>query len=387
MRKIKLQGIFLYDFNLTLGMRYEMYRPKSFNLSGLWGDGQLVESYQGTFFNPRLNLMVYLSDVNQVRLSAGTSSKSPAMATVYPPGTVFTWRNPIDSVTYYFNYDRQVPNLKGYKETQYEISYDHKFFDIIGTSISAYYKKRSGEPTSQTVPVFYSQTVGERTYVYLIDTYSLSKNTGWTESKGIEFTLRTAKIKPLNMEFQIVGAYNYRKSSSANLSYSSTPDSTLGQYPNYLVPNVPIDTLIGMVYPAGDSWGDSFQLNYYIKYTCAPLGLWVTLRAEQLIWEKSQNRNQSPRDLSILSESSLADYLFSTAVKTKPNKWLLNLNVSKSLFPGAEVSFYVNNFLDDSATRQYYINATTISEESRNPSLSYGIEFSMIIDNLFRKDK
>ena len=81
----KLTGHFLFDFNLMFGFRYEMYRPYKFNLSGLWGDGDIVESHQGTFFNPRANLMVYLSEANQVRLSVGTSSKSPPMSAVYPP--------------------------------------------------------------------------------------------------------------------------------------------------------------------------------------------------------------------------------------------------------------------------------------------------------------
>jgi hypothetical protein len=39
------------------------------------------------------------------------------------------------------------------------------------------------------------------------------------------------------------------------------------------------------------------------------------------------------------------------SIKIKPNKWLFNVNVSKSLFKGAEVSFYVNNFLDDAAVQ------------------------------------
>lgn len=32
------------DFSLTLGVRYEMYRPFDLCLKGLWGDGDLVRS-------------------------------------------------------------------------------------------------------------------------------------------------------------------------------------------------------------------------------------------------------------------------------------------------------------------------------------------------------
>jgi len=380
----KITGNFLFDFNLMLGLRYDMYSPEKFNISGLWGDGQLVESSQGTFLNPRLNLMVYFTDYNQMRLSIGTTSKSPAMGTIYPPETVFTWRNPLDSTINYFRYDRWVPELKGYKEAQYEISYDHKFFNMIGTSITAYYKERNSEPEPQTNPVFFYQNKNGTDYIYYIDVYSLSKNTGHTDSKGVEFTLRTSKIEPLNMEFQIVGAYNFQKYASRNYYYDYAPDLAIGQYHNYQVPGIPVDTLIGMFYPSGESWEERFQLNYYIKYTMPKLGLWVTLRAEQLVWESSQNLNQQPRDLTLLNPTQLADYLFTREIKTKPNKWLFNLNVSKSLFAGAEISFYVNNFLDNPAINRYNNSLTSVTEETRNPSLFYGIEFSMIIDNFFK---
>ncbi|MBZ0198890.1 MAG: TonB-dependent receptor, partial [Ignavibacteriaceae bacterium] len=120
----KLTGNFFFDYNLMLGFRYEMYRPYEFNLSGLWGKGDIVKSHQGSFFNPRANLMIYFSEFNQLRLSAGTTSKSPSMNRIYPPEDVFRWRNPIDSVIHYFRYDTRVPELKGYKEVQYEVAFD-----------------------------------------------------------------------------------------------------------------------------------------------------------------------------------------------------------------------------------------------------------------------
>lgn len=378
----KITGHFLLDFNLVLGFRYDLYQPEKLNLSGFWGDGDLIESKQGSFFNPRLNLKLYLSQDSQIRISAGTSSKSPAMSVLYPPETVFKWRNPVDSTTNFFRYDRHVPNLKGYKETHYEISYDHRFFRKIGTTFSAYYKTRNNEPERETVPVFFTQSVGNNNYVYYIDSYNLSTNAGFTESKGLEFAIRTHKIRPLNMEFQIVGAYNFLKYDTGINYYDNAPDASLGQYPNYQVPGTTVDTLLGMWYPSGESWNDRFQLNYYIKYTSPTLGLWVTLRAEQLVWEKSQNFNQQPVEISVLNETQLTNYYFSRRIITKPNKWLLSLSISKSLFPGSEVSFYVNNFLDDPAIRRYNSSPTRISEEIRNPDLYYGIEFSMILDKI-----
>ncbi len=378
-----ISGHFLLDFKLNLGLRYDLYQPEKLNFSGLFGDGNFIESAQGSFLNPRFNLMLVLSKDSQVRLSAGSTSKSPPLGRLYPPETVFTWRNPVDSTINYFRYNRSVPKLKGYKEWQYEVSYDHKLFNKIGTTISAYYKSRNDEPESETVPVFHSQSTGDKNYVYYIDSYSLYRNAGFTESKGIEFTVSTKKIEPLNMEFKLVGSYNYLRYASRIRYYDSTPDASIGQYDNYLVPGVGADTLVGMVYSSGESWKDRFQLNYYMKYTSKELGLWITLRAEQLVIENYQNNDKQPRNLSLLNDSQMAEYLFSTAIKTKPNKWLLSLSISKSLFKGAEVSFYVNNFLDDPALRRYNTSTTTVTEEERNPPLYYGLEFSMIIDSFY----
>lgn len=382
----KMTGHLFFDYNVMLGCRYEMYRPYQFNIKGLWGDGDLVKSHQGTYFNPRASMMVYLSGSNQIRLSAGITSKSPPMSNIYPPESVVRWRNPFDSTTAYFRYDRRVPELKAYREKQFEVSYDQKISDVIGTSFSAYYKKRTNEPEQQKVPVFFSTTNNNTLYVYYTDDFTLSENLGWTESKGLEFSFKTTKIKPLNMEFQVVGSYNYVKLGRRGDEFGATPDTALGQYPNYVVPNIPIDTVLGWTYPPIEKWSDRFQINYYVKYTLASLGLWVTVRAEQLAWERSKSTYGAPQDISKLNETQKVQYLFDRDLKTSPNKWLFNINVSKSLFPGGEVSFYVNNFLDDPAVRTYYRTPTIKDQDSRNPPLTYGIEFSFIVDKFFEND-
>jgi hypothetical protein len=108
------------------------------------------------------------------------------------------------------------------------------------------------------------------------------------------------------------------------------------------------------------------------------------LRAEQLLFERSRSFDQTPIDLNTASQSDIANYLFNREIKSKPNKWLFSFNMSKSLFKGAEVSFYVNNFFDDPAIRRYYISTTEEADEIRNPDLFYGIEFSMLIDTLIK---
>lgn len=380
----KITGHFFYDFSITAGLRYEMNRPNKINLKGFWGDGNIIESYQGTFFNPRFNMMVYLSKDNQVRLSAGTTSKSPSMSSIYPPETVFKWRNPVSGETLFLRYNTYAPDLKGYREAQYEISYDHKFFGLLGSSLSFFYKKRNNEPESTSKPVYIIlQTNGANTSYY-VDSYSVYTNsTRQTESKGIEFSLRTSKIKPLNMEFQVVGSYSFLKYIYGGFGYDSSPDKTLGQYPNVVAPGT--DSLVGYLYSRGENWSDRFQINYYLKYTHPSLGLWVTLRAEQLVWEKDQSLSGEPIDVNVATASNVESYNFARAIKTKPVKWLLSLNISKSLFKGAEVSFYVNNIMDDPATRTYYSSPTVLSQDTRNPPIFYGLEFSFIVDDFFKR--
>ncbi len=378
----KITGNFLLDFSFMFGFRYEMYRPYAFNIKGLWGDGDLVKSHQGSFFNPRLNFVFYFSEDNQLRLSAGRTSKSPPMNLLYPGDEVFQWRNPVDSTINYFSYDRTSSNLKGYKETHYEASYDHKFFNRIGTTLSAYYKERSNQPSLLPQPVFVESVSEGKTQIFYVDEYNIDKNIGKSFSKGIEFSIRTAKIKPLNMNFTVVGSYNYSNRSSVGYFYDPYPDESKGQFPNYQVPNASADTLIGWTYPKGGRWSDRIQLNYYLKYTHPELGLWVTIRAEQLLKERSRRYNIKPIDYDIAGESDIEKHKFDQRIITKPNKWLFSINVSKSLFAGAEISFYVNNFLDDPAIRRYRLTPTQIREEIRNPDLFYGIEFSMMVDKI-----
>lgn len=387
----KITGKLGIDFTAVAGFRYEMYRPYKFNLSGILGKGDLIKSYQGSFFNPRFNFIAYLSESNQIRFSLGATSKSPAMSYIYPPPSVLKWRNPLDSSIVFYRLSTHNSELKGYKEWQYEISYDHKIGNSIGASLTTYYKERKQDPSGQTIPIFYYREINSNKYLFYIGKYSLQQNLGWSYSKGIEFTVRSSKVKPLNMEFQVVGSYNFVKRGTNAWQFDEKPDQSLGRYPNYKVPGIPIDTLFGFVYDASAYWSDRFILNYFVKYTHPSLGLWVTIRAEQTLFERRQNYNLEPINFSVISDSNKLNTVklsreFDERIKKKPSKWLFNINISKSLFKGAEISFYVNNFLDDPAIYryQYTYNPNDITEEIRNPSLFYGIEFSMIVDELFK---
>lgn len=378
----KITGHLLFDFSLMFGFRYEMYNPQKFNITGLWGDGDIIQSKQGTYFNPRASILVYLSDQNQLRLSAGKTSKAPPLSSLYKPNDVLTWRNPYSRDLHYVTIDLKRPNLKGYSELQFEIGYDHKFFNFLGLSLTGYYKERNNEIESSRLPVFIETDLSGANELFYVDTYSSDENFGSSITKGIEFSLKTNKIKSINTTLIINGSYSYRNKPGSTIIYDKNPDESLGQYENYIVHTSTGDQLYGWTYLAAGNWKDQLQLNYYMQYTHPELGLWITLRAEQLFSDRSKKYNLEPVDESLLNPEKLISREYEGQIKTKPIKWLFNFSISKSLFPGAEVSFYVNNFLDDPAVYSYYQSYNTKIYSNRNPDLFYGLEFSMIFDEI-----
>jgi len=376
----QITGKFFFDYKISAGLRYETYRPYKFNIQGIWSSEDVIEAHQGTFLNPRINLILYFSQYSQMRLNAGRTSKSPAMALIYPPEEVFRWRNPLTGATQYFRYDQSSPELKGISEDQLEISFDQKVSDDIAASLTFYYKERRNGTTNLTIPVFFPLVMNNTFKVYYIDDYSRQINSGWNISKGAEIVLNTNRIKPLNMNFQVTASYRYMNSSDGGNRMIMDYDLSKGQYPNYRV----LDTLIGFIFPNQGKWSDRIQMNYNIKYTLPALGLWVSFRAEHVIGERFQNYNLEPEDYSLLSDYGKLRYTFDRLTKTKGPKWLFNVNISKSLFKGAEVSFYVNNLFDDPAVRRFETLPFFFAEEVRNPALFYGMEFSTIIDEMFK---
>ena len=328
---------------------------------------------------------MYLGRNSQIRLSAGRASKSPPMSMIYPPEDVMRWRSPADSLVHYFRLNRRVPNLKGYQNNQFEISFDKKFFKTVGATLSFYYRERVNQPSSVQIPYFTEANVNGEDKVYYVDYYYKYANIGKSFSKGIELKVRTAKIKPLNMSFSVVGSYGYQNNPGAGYSYSVYPDTSLGQFPNYQVPGVSVDTVIGWQYPKSGRWSDKIQINYYARYTNKALGMWITLRAEQLFRERYQNYNLQPVDYDKLTAEGREIREYQESIISRPNKWLFNFVISKSLFKGAEISFYVNNFLDDPALYRYYnVSSQSTIEVSRNPDIYYGMEFSMLLDKVWR---
>lgn len=375
----KISGNFLLNYVIQFGFRYELYRPYKLNFNGLLGSGEFIKSHNGSFFNPRISLLLSLSKNNQIRLSAGKTSKSPALSTLFPRYKVYDWRNPTDGKVIHLQYNLHVPELLGIIENQFEAAYDFSLFNMLGISISAYYKERRNEnegigfetASGQDIPVFISVTgQNNKPDIIYLGTYNHSENLGWSYMKGIEMKISSVEIKSINMKFQIVGSYSYINASRNGISFFPNPDSSKGQYPNYKVPNQSSDTLIGLVCAPQGNWEKKLQFKYYLTYTHQRLGLWVTLWAQHFPYGSSLKYNLDPVNVNLLNERESILYQKEISISRVKGSYFFNMNITKSLFEGAEVSFYVNNLLYDATNPE-------------NLKLFYGIEFSSILDNLF----
>ncbi|MCK5737705.1 hypothetical protein KAH55_00925, partial [bacterium] len=134
------------------------------------------------------------------------------------------------------------------------------------------------------------------------------------------------------------------------------------------------------------------------------LGIWATLHVQQKVIDINGYRGLADTlavgyfdqygNIVMLSEAERDNPKYSALSKSiepyelleedRPNKWLVNLKVSKSLWKGAEVSFYVNNlFYHRPLYQKQRRSSNSPSYERRNPDIFYGLEFSTILGDLF----
>ena len=229
--------------------------------------------------------------------------------------------------------------------------------------------------------------------------YKKSTNRGWAKSSGFEFSLRTHRIPSLNMRFRVSAAFNFRKSGSAKYRnyYANTRNysegDTLGS--GWVVPQ---DMEIIPYYSPNESWRQRMIVKYNIDYIAKSLGIWLTFKAEQKLWEQSiiisktklaadgyfyngKNVDIDPQTSALMELDRTYNKNNLTVDSSRPNDiWLFSIIVSKSLFRGAEVSLFVNNFLND---RGYYKNRDGFLSAA-NPAMFWGIAFSSKVDDLFK---
>ncbi len=427
----RITGKWFLPFTLDAGFRIDSYNPESFKPFRLFQNKDVFQADQGTFFNPRFGLKLRPFKRTQLRFSYGKSSKAPGLSMLYPEAYYLDvvdsgrttvriedgrggYKDTVETIplvsTYIF--DQSSPFLKGYQSTKYEIGFDQQIGQV-GLSILGYYQFTDKFPWSMTEPFIYHryfwphwpQEEGKEETESILDPGRKNKkaaNLRWTKSSGLEFSLRTHRIPSLNMRFRVSAAFNFSKTGEhdfplfVSTGHTYTRGDTLSS--GWVVPR---DMEILPFYNPSISWHQRTVINYLVDYIARPLGIWLTFKAQQVLWDQSlltankehirqaKGYYEEGKIVRIDAETSTRMGLdrtlntLNTEVDTsKPNnKWLFSIVASKSLFSGAEISLYVTNILNDPA---YYINRYG-TFTARNPDMFWGIAFSTRLDDFFKK--
>lgn len=413
----RITGKLIFPYTLNLGFRIESYNPTGVDFGNLFKNRDIFSAKQGTFFNPRIGLKLKVLPKSQLRFTYSKSSKVPPINSIYPP--IFyldvydqTYKIVNDSVKYIdlvstYTYNQAALNLKGYQSTKYEASVDYKIGNF-GLSLTGYYQQTKGIHKDIYIPFSYNRYFWvdwpDTTNRLILESvltkdskYQIAKNLGKSVSSGIEFSLVSHRISPLNMKFNINGSFNFTKYSSEYYPrYGSTEFFSVGD----TLPSGNIaeeETQIMPFYEPTGRWRQRTVINYHIDYIANSLGIWLTFKAQQVLWNQDLDvydpkphaigYYQNGQVYSITKEISdrmgftgSYDELDITTDKSKPNdQWMFGVTVSKSLFKGAEVSLYVENIFND---RAYYLNRQGMYS-ARNHEIFWGISFSSKVDELF----
>ena len=417
----RISGTLLFPVSLNLGLRIDSYNPSGFDIQALIGKGDLFKAEQGTFANPRMGLQIKFTPKTQLRFTYSKASKRPALFQVYPaPFYLDTYDYTVQNIADTSGmrdttivlvttqvFDRSVPHLKGYQSSKYELALDQKIGPV-GLSLLGYYQKSNRIPYNVYVPFTYSRyywpnwpDADGKQALDTINTinlkYKTGQNLGWTEDRGMEFTLRTHRLPALNMIFRINASFNHRKygydrfpdyRDSRTISAGDTlGDGSIAEEDMQVVP----------YYTRPQKWRQKMVINYFIDYIAKPLGIWVRFKAQQVLFEKYlgainpklsadgyyyENKMYpiDPQTSARLGLNRSYSDLATTVDETKNfPKWLFGITVSKSIWQGAEISFFVENIPNN---RIYYLNRYG-SYSTRNPEIFWGVALSAILDNLF----
>ncbi len=394
-----IKGKFLIPFELEAGLRYELYDPRG-----------IFKAQHGKYLNPRANLRLHPVKNHTLSIGYGISSKAPTLSQLYPSDKYFdvvdsSYYNAADPLksfslvtTYVVNVSN--PNLKGFTQETMEAGYDFSLKDW-NFSASAYKNKTNNGINLLRVPNFLSRysrpNYPSNNGIFPKDTgvteIFASSNDRYIETKGVEFTIITPTIYFLNGKLQVDAAYTETKTGQKNgIEYSIYYNHTFKDDRQYF-------------YTPRTNWASQFLINYRLTTASQTLGLWATITVQQMVAERDQYYNLEDSKYPLgytdkfgrtvwLTDAQKRDVEHAKAVRNysgyeyytedKPNKFLVNLRVSKSLFAGAEISFFVNNLFNHrplySEQRTAQLNS---SYERRNPPLYYGVEFSSIIDKLY----
>jgi hypothetical protein len=400
----EIEGLlFKKSWTANVGVRYEMYRPEKINFGNIFGKGEFVESKNGSFVNPRIRLRFEVFKDTRVRMSWGKASKMPSMTTIYqgpeyldvveenisPPDSVPL----ISTYVYNFNNDR----LVGYQNEKAELSLDQRFGSVAAVLTGFFSQsEKTPRPMSSPITIFRYHWDGwpdpnTRTVIdtiYTDNDKNFYENRGWSENWGVEGQFSTARIKALSTVFKVNASF-VRNRWGADGTYMSSPR--------------PIKALGGhVVYPYysyTSGWAQKLIVNYSADWFFERVGLWTTFFVQQTLFDHSLDMDDpyryaaayydpltgdtvplSPEASDSLGLTRTVDPLDVTVDKVPNDRFLFNINVTKSLSRGAELSLFVHNVSDDAA---YYMNRYGYWT-ARNANIFYGLELSVVLDDLFK---
>ncbi|MGE5362624.1 MAG: TonB-dependent receptor [Bacteroidota bacterium] len=393
----KITGRLVRPFTLTIGLRYESYRPEGLSLKGR----------NGSFLNPRVTLSYSLLNDTQIRLGYGVTSKSAPMSMIFAQKFYYDLVDTVSvvdpskpeknfSVVSTYIREQANPDIKGYTQKKYEASIDQQF-EFGGISITGFYNKSEDMFESASTPVvFYKKSypVWPDASAYTIkdtlyDSYNMYINAAWQKTSGVEFIVHTKRIPLINTVVSIDGAYNYTETGSKqNIAYG------LKKYSSTL------NATVVPVYTDYSTYTKELLINYRFEIQARSLGMWLTIHVQQKPVDidgrkgygdslavgyynsagKYVNIPEDQRSSAVYSQLKRTVYLFNLREEDRPNKWLLNLKLSKSLWKSGVISFFVNNLFNDHPLYRLRRRAdSSPSFEKRNPDIFYGLEFSTSI--------
>jgi len=296
--------------------------------------------------------------------------------------------------TYVYDYNNN--RLRGYQNDKGEISLDMRIGSV-ATVLTGFYSRSEGVPRSASTPlVLYryrwtgwpdpsTKTVLDTLITDNSDHYN---NVAWSKNYGVEFQLKTRRISRLSTLFRVSASYvRVRRGAEGVYMSSARTVASLG------------DKTVFPFYHREEAWSQKMIVNWIADWYFKPVGLWTTFYVQQTLFDASIRKDDpilyatayydpiaeetvylTPAESASLGIDRNVDPL-DLEVFRKPNDRLLfNINVTKSLGRGAELSMFVHNFFDDAA---FYQNQAGLYR-SRNHDIFYGVEFSMVLNQLFR---
>lgn len=339
-------------YKLMLGIRYDAYSPTGFNFGNMFKDKAFLKSEHGDFLSPRANLQYNLSDDFQIRLGAGRSVKDISLGYIFKAPAYFKYQvgdTIIEEVQIQYN-----PDLQAYSIDKYEVSVDWQFSDKVGFSLTGYQQTSDDMPTKVDYPWGYQinpDTVTAANWVRY-------ENRGWSRSRGVEFTMRTQRIRSFQYRMNIT--YRFNKHGRTGLSYDSSPENWEDIW-----------------YKPDSYWSEKVIVDYQINYISNRLGIWITLDAQQIPLEHYKhiyNGNSTYK-----TEDGITNlfyqgmtYYYDRYTESTGGRWLFNFRMTKSLSQNTEISLFVNNILDDRATWKKFDG----SYDELNSPIFYGMEVS-----------